>query len=126
MNKRVFVILLAFGVMASVNITYPVSVEGKSSVLYAEVFLPSYMVAQQGDSSPYGGSRGGAYGEKREVRTVEDAQKLLREYFSKRDVKIGEIREKEYHFEADIRDKNNNLIDKVIIDKRTGRIRSIY
>ncbi|MDH4232500.1 MAG: hypothetical protein OEW04_10810 [Nitrospirota bacterium] len=82
------------------------------------------------DASPYGGyKKGGAdkgYGEKRPVATAEEARKVLTEYFAKKDVRIGEIREKELFFEADIRDKNNNLIDKVIVDKRTGRIRSIY
>ena len=29
-------------------------------------------------------------------------------------------------FEAEIKDKNNNLLDIVIVDKRTGRIRSTY
>lgn len=75
---------------------------------------------------PYGGSRRGAYGEKKEVLTIDDARKILKEYFLKRDVKIGEIKEKEYYFEAEILDRRNNLVDKVIIDKRTGRIRSIY
>lgn len=75
---------------------------------------------------PYGGSRRGAYGEKKEVLTIDDARKILKEYFLKRDVKIGEINEKEYYFEAEILDRRNNLVDKVIIDKRTGRIRSIY
>lgn len=80
---------------------------------------------EKGNRSPYGGSRGG-YGEKKAVLTAGDAQKILKEYFSRRDVKIGEVEEKEFYFEAEIRDRNNRLIDKVIVDKRTGRIRSIY
>jgi hypothetical protein len=39
---------------------------------------------------------------------------------------VGKIEEKEGYFEADIRDPNGNLMDKTIVDKRTGRIRSIY
>lgn len=66
------------------------------------------------------------YGEKRPVATLEEARKVLTEYFAKEDVKIGEINEKGLFFEAEIRDKNNKLVDKVIVDKRTGRIRSIY
>ncbi len=76
--------------------------------------------------SPYGGSKNGAYGEKKAVTTVKEALDAFREYFAKRDVRIGEVRGKDLYFEADVRDRNNNLIDKVIIDKRTGRIRSIY
>ena len=82
------------------------------------------------DASPYGDYKKGAadtgYGEKRPVTTVEDARKVLAAYFAKKDVRIGEIREQELFFEADIRDKNDNLVDKVIVDKRTGRIRSTY
>ncbi|MEJ2695062.1 MAG: hypothetical protein P8013_00275 [Candidatus Sulfobium sp.] len=75
---------------------------------------------------PYGGSQGGTYGEKQQVTTKKEARKLLQDYFSKKDVTIGEIREKQYYFEADVLDSRGKVIDKVIVDKRTGRIRSIY
>ena len=78
------------------------------------------------EKGPYGGSREGGYGEKKEVLTQGDAEKILRQYFAKKNVTIGEIREKELYFEAEVRDKDNKVIDKVIVDKRTGRIRSIY
>ncbi|HUO78143.1 MAG TPA: hypothetical protein VMU21_11270 [Thermodesulfovibrionales bacterium] len=78
------------------------------------------------ESGPYGGSREGGYGEKKEVLTPGDAERILRQYFAKKNVTIGEIRERELYFEAEVRDKDNKVIDKVIVDKRTGRIRSIY
>jgi hypothetical protein len=78
------------------------------------------------EKDPYGGSREGGYGEKKEVLTPGDAEKMLKQYFAKKNVMIGEIREKELYFEAEVRDKDNKVIDKVIVDKRTGRIRSIY
>ena len=87
---------------------------------------PVYAADEQGESSPYGGARGGKYGEKKPVLTRDEAHKILKEYFSKKEVKIGEIMEKELYFEAEIWDKNNRLIDKVIVDKRTGRIRSVF
>jgi hypothetical protein len=69
----------------------------------------------------------GWYGAKKPVRTIKEAERILKEYFSKyEDVKVGKVKEREWFFEADIKDKNNNLIDVVIVDKRTGRIRSIY
>ncbi|MGE5892909.1 MAG: hypothetical protein ACM34I_02525 [bacterium] len=80
----------------------------------------------KGDESPYGGSKSGAYGEKRTIRTKEEAEKVLREYFAKKNVTIGRISEKELYFEAEILDKNNKVIDTVIVNKRTGRIRSIF
>ncbi|MEW6002358.1 MAG: hypothetical protein AB1638_06910 [Nitrospirota bacterium] len=80
--------------------------------------------------SPYGdyspGPREGGYGARKEVRTADEARRILQKYFSSRSVRLGRMREKERFFEAEIRDRNNALIDVVIIDKRTGRIRSIY
>jgi hypothetical protein len=76
--------------------------------------------------SPYGHSKGSTYGEKKTVRTVEEAEDILLNYFTGKEVTIGKIREKKLYFEVDILDKNNKKVDSVIIDKRTGRIRSIY
>jgi hypothetical protein len=82
------------------------------------------------DRAPYGhycpGSQWGWYGAKKSIKTPEEARKLLEEYFKGHDVVINTVREKEWFFEAEIKDKNNTLLDIVIIDKRTGRIRSIY
>jgi hypothetical protein len=51
----------------------------------------------------------------------------LRDYFSgKKNAKIGKISEKALYFEAEILDDRDKVIDVVIVDKRTGRIRSIY
>ena len=94
------------------------------------LFMFSFADAGADDASPYGdykkGTAESSYGEKRPVTSPEEAKKVLTEYFAKKDVKIGEIREQKLFFEAEIRDRNNTLIDKVIIDKRTGRIRSTY
>lgn len=78
---------------------------------------------------PYGDycPMSGWYGAKKRVKTINEAEKILKEYFSKyEDIKIGRVKERRRFFEADIKDRNDNLIDVVIIDKRTGRIRSIY
>ena len=100
------------------------------SLFMTMLYFCSLTFAGAEDASPYGGYKKGTaetgYGEKRPVATIEEARKALTEYFAKKDVKIGEIREQELFFEAEIRDKSNNLVDKVIIDKRTGRIRSTY
>lgn len=69
----------------------------------------------------------GSYGAKKAVRTTNDVKGILQEYFSQYgDVRIGNIKERRWFFEAEVKDKNNNLIDVVIVDKRTGRIRSTY
>jgi len=74
----------------------------------------------------YSGPRWGWYGAKKEVRTPNEARKVLRGYFRNENVGIGNIKERKRFFEVDIQDKNNTPVDRVIIDKRTGRIRSIY
>jgi hypothetical protein len=82
------------------------------------------------DRRPYGGycqgPRGGWYGAKNPVKTVKEARTLLKRYFEDQDVVIGKISERGWYFEADIKDKKEALVDRVIVDKRTGRIRSIY
>jgi hypothetical protein len=100
--------------------------DGRSFRIALHAEAPVVYAADRGEVSPYGDTQSGEYGEKRTVRNAADAMKVLKEYFSKKDVRIGEIREKELYFEADILDKNNRIVDKVIVDKRTGRIRSIY
>jgi hypothetical protein len=73
------------------------------------------------------GSRWGWYGERNAVKSRAEAKKILSEYFSSVEgVKITFVKERRWFFEAEIRDKKNTLVDIVIIDKRTGRIRSIY
>jgi hypothetical protein len=79
-----------------------------------------------GERSPYGSTNEGLYGQRRVVVSKEDARRILKQYFLRRNVKIGAIWERKFYFEAEIRDRNGNLLDIVLIDKRTGRIRSIY
>ena len=110
MRKQILVILVTLGMLLQ----------------YLIVVSVAYGADEGGGKYPYGGSREGGYGEKKEVLTPGDADKILRQYFAKQNVTIGEIREKELYFEAEVRDKDNKIIDKVIVDKRTGRVRSIY
>lgn len=67
----------------------------------------------------------GWYGARKSVSSVEQARRDIVEYFSGSEVKVGKIVEKSGYFEAEIFDISNKLIDRVIIHKRSGRIRSI-
>lgn len=84
----------------------------------------------KGKRYPYGdyyhSPREGKYGQRKTIRTKAEARKMLLNYFSPQKATIGEIRERGWFFEAEIKDRHNTPIDRVIIDKRTGRIRSIY
>jgi len=79
---------------------------------------------------PFGGycrgSGWGWYGARKQVRTALEARKLLQEYFANEDVKVGKVTDRQHFFEVEIKDKKDELVDVVIVDKRTGRIRSIY
>jgi hypothetical protein len=82
------------------------------------------------EGRPYGGyyrgPRWGWYGARTQVKTASDARTLLSRYFDGQDLVIGEITERKWHFEAAIKDNKGNLVDRVLLDRRTGRIRSIY
>lgn len=93
-------------------------------ILVPLLVLPPCLSAQ--GKPPYGKSDEKGYGEKRPVGSAEEAKKALSKFFSGEGLTVGKVKEKEYFFEAEVLDKNKNVVDKVIIDKRTGRIRSIY
>jgi hypothetical protein len=81
---------------------------------------------------PYGrfcpGPRSRPYGAPKPVRTAGEARQLIESYYSgySQHLHCGKIEEKNWYFEADVLDRNGLLADRVIVDKRTGRIRSIY
>jgi hypothetical protein len=79
-----------------------------------------------GERSPYGSTNENLYGQRRVVLSKEDARRILKQYFFGRNVIVGLILERKFYFEAEIRNKRGDLLDIVLIDKRTGRIRSIY
>ncbi len=76
-----------------------------------------------GDYCP--GPRRGWYGARKAVKSAQEARKILEEYFAADDLRVGKIKERETFFEAEIFDKENVLIDRIIVEKRNGRIRSI-
>lgn len=41
-------------------------------------------------------------------------------------LKLGKVTEKENYFELEILSKDNSLVDKIIVDKYTGWMRSAY
>lgn len=70
---------------------------------------------------------GGCYGARQPMNSIDEARKLLEEYYAERkDVVIGRIEDRRWGFDAEILDRNNKLIDRVMVHRRTGRIRSMY
>jgi len=71
------------------------------------------------------GSEWGWYGARRPVTTANEAKAVLQSYYVKDKVRIGKIVERRGYFEAEIKDGNGATVDVVIVDKGSGRIRSI-
>jgi hypothetical protein len=73
-----------------------------------------------------GKRKGDWYGARRKVTSLEDARTQFTAYFADQSVTISDITEKPWRFEADVINQNGDIVDRVIIDKRSGRVRSIY
>jgi hypothetical protein len=66
------------------------------------------------------------YGQRRAVPNVYEAGRIMGQYYHGRDVRIGPIVERDLFYQADVKDRRGTLVDKIILDKRTGRLRSAY
>ncbi|MBA4418589.1 MAG: hypothetical protein C0392_11890 [Syntrophus sp. (in: bacteria)] len=83
-------------------------------------------------AAPYGrhcpGMGRGPYGARRVIKTPDEAKQAIEQYFSGsgKAIEVGKVEERRWFFKADILGPDNTLIDILIIDRRTGRIRSIY
>jgi hypothetical protein len=79
--------------------------------------------------NPYGAykpsPRWGWYGAPRSIATAKEAREYLEDFYASSLIRIGTIIERNGYFEAEIYRKANAKRDRVIIDKRCGRIRSI-
>lgn len=73
-----------------------------------------------------GKRQGDWYGARHAVTDLSEARGLLLNYFSGRGYTVSGITEKRWGFRAEILDKDGKVIDRVLIDKRSGRIRSLY
>ena len=81
----------------------------------------------------YGGQYGPQYGpqyqQPRKPMEEKDAKAMLENYLQSTrnpNLKLGKIKEKDNYFEAEILTKENSLVDKILVDKFTGWMRSIY
>lgn len=84
------------------------------------------------EGMPYGrscpGYRWGPYGAKQTIGTADEAKQAIEKYYarSNQSVQVAIIAERRWFYVAEITDPDGTLVDKLIIDKRSGRIRSIY
>lgn len=66
------------------------------------------------------------YGASQPVADPAEAHRQLTNYYAGQGYKVSEVTEKRWGFRADILDKDGKVVDRAMIDKRSGRIRSIY
>jgi hypothetical protein len=67
--------------------------------------------------------------QRREPLEKEDVKTILENRLSgsrNPNLKVGKIEDKGFYFEAEITTKDGSLVDKLQVDKETGRMRSIY
>jgi hypothetical protein len=58
-----------------------------------------------------------------------DAERIFEDYLNSRhnpNLRLGDIKDEGTSFEAALLNKDNSLVDKLIVDKNTGRMRSAY
>lgn len=96
---------------------------------------PGNAECRQGGSGrcvPNGGNRwcykrnGDCYGERQPVRDAEEAKQFIKQQYEGRNLTVSPLIERRWGYEAEIRDHNGTLIDRIMLNKRSGRIRSLY
>ena len=73
-----------------------------------------------------GKRRGDLYGASQPVTDATEARKLLLQYFAGQEYTVSDVIERRWGFKAEVIDKDGTVVDRVMIDKRSGRIRSLY
>ncbi len=69
----------------------------------------------------------GWYGARREVRTPVEAKEIIEQLLHhERGIRIVRMREKAHFYVAEIMNNEGVLIDLILIDRRTGRVRSMF
>ena len=91
------------------------------------LLTPTFALAGEAPVTPYGAycKDCAVYGSCREAITPKEAMQSLRKYYEERGYSLGNVSHKGRFIEAEVLD-NNKQVDKVIFDRKTGRIRSMY
>lgn len=86
-----------------------------------------YQGPQYGQFCP-GSGRGGPYGARTPVATVEEATQAIEKCLSMRNQGLHARRttDNRGYFEVEVMDRNGAIVDRLIVVKQNGRVRSIY
>lgn len=98
------------------------------STLFLLLLINASAYSDERNVTPYGDySRGCTfYGTCKDIMSTKAALNALNGYYYKKGYRVGAAVQKGRFIEADIYNKNNIQVDKVIFDRKTGRLRSIY
>jgi hypothetical protein len=85
-----------------------------------------YLYAQE-HRTPYGEYQDwcGAYGVCKEDMSPREAEMAIERYFSSKGLRVGRIQHRGRFIEAEVY-RGNRLTDRIIFDRKTGRMRSVY
>ena len=101
----------------------------KRSALTASFLLAaaSFSSAGEGPVTPYGAycKDCAVYGSCKESIPPREALQSLRKYYEERGYRLGAVAHKGRFIEAEVL-QNSKQVDKVLFDRKTGRIRSMY
>ncbi|MGB9716061.1 MAG: hypothetical protein ACPL1G_06620 [Thermodesulfovibrionales bacterium] len=115
MRKALFIIILTIISLLSINIS-----------IFAQPGNSGWKGSKYHYGTYYADPSEKCYGERKVIRDERDARKVLLRHFKHNREVIGNIKDRNLFFEVEIRGRDNKTIDRIIIDKRTGRIRSVY
>jgi hypothetical protein len=89
--------------------------------------MPVFVRAEENNVTPYGDYCRDCtiYGTCKEIISRRVAVIALDRYYQEKGYRVGTIYHKGRFIEAEIL-KNNRQVDKVLFDRKTGRLRSIY
>lgn len=107
---------------------------GPSMRWHGPMMGPGYGGYMMGPGHPgygpqYGPPQAPYYQQPREPLKEGDVKGMLENYLRSTrnpNLKLGKIKEEDTHFEAEIVTKDGSLVDKILVDKNTGWMRSMY
>jgi hypothetical protein len=89
---------------------------------YRDYDMGPGMMYQRDENEPY-------HHQNQKYLDRKSAERIFEDYLTSMhnpNLKLGEVKDEGSFFEADLRTKDNSLVDKLIVDKDTGRMRSAH
>jgi hypothetical protein len=91
--------------------------------------LSFYPIEGKAQTGPGDGYQYGPQQQPQKSLDEKDAKTILENYLKSTrnpNLKLGKIEDKGHYFEAEILTQKDSLVDKILVDKTTGWMRSVY